>query len=52
MHITYEGVQIFAGSGMADEKDIGSYMKHGRACEMTFGDGAFHRDRFAALKGN
>lgn len=46
---TNEGVQIFAGVGMTDEYDIGFYMKRARASELTFGDAAFHRDRWATL---
>ncbi|HKK50076.1 MAG TPA: acyl-CoA dehydrogenase, partial [Myxococcota bacterium] len=48
---TNEGVQIFAGVGMTDEYDIGFYMKRARAAEMTFGDAAFHRARWATLGG-
>jgi alkylation response protein AidB-like acyl-CoA dehydrogenase len=48
---TNEAVQILGGIGMTDEEDIGFYMKRARVAEMTFGDAAFHRDRFAALKG-
>jgi hypothetical protein len=36
---------------MTDEYDIGFYMKRARAAEMTFGDAAFHRDRWATLAG-
>jgi len=46
---TNEGVQIFAGVGMTDEYDIGFYMKRARAAELTFGDAAFHRERWARL---
>jgi len=46
---TNEGVQIFAGVGMTDEYDIGFYMKRARAAEFTFGDAAFHRERWATL---
>ncbi|HIF92081.1 MAG: acyl-CoA dehydrogenase [Myxococcales bacterium] len=49
IHATNEGVQIFAGVGMTDEYDIGFYMKRARASELTFGDAAFHRDRWAKL---
>lgn len=49
VHATNEGVQIFAGVGMTDEYDIGFYMKRARAAELTFGDAAFHRARWAAL---
>jgi alkylation response protein AidB-like acyl-CoA dehydrogenase len=44
-----EGVQIFAGVGMTDEYDIGFYMKRARVSELTFGDAAFHRNRWATL---
>lgn len=47
----YEGVQMHGGIGMTDEHDIGLYLKRARAAEMTFGDAAYHRDRFAALSG-
>ena len=46
---TNEGVQIFAGVGMTDEYDIGFYMKRARVSELTFGDAAFHRARWARL---
>ena len=44
-----EGVQLFGGVGMTDEYDIGFYMKRARAAELTFGDAAFHRNRWATL---
>jgi len=44
-----EGVQMFGGVGMTDEYDIGFYLKRARAAELTFGDAAFHRDRWARL---
>jgi alkylation response protein AidB-like acyl-CoA dehydrogenase len=46
-----EAVQIHAGIGMTDEHDIGFFMKRSRGAEMTFGDAAFHRDRFGRLEG-
>ena len=46
-----EGVQMFGGVGMTDEYDIGFYMKRARAAELTFGDAAFHRARWASLSG-
>ena len=48
---TNEGVQMFGGVGMTDEYDVGFYMKRARAAELTFGDAAFHRARWAALSG-
>jgi alkylation response protein AidB-like acyl-CoA dehydrogenase len=49
--IANEAVQMHGGIGMTDEHDIGFFMKRARACEMTFGDAAYHRDRFATLAG-
>lgn len=46
---TNEAVQMFGGVGMTDEYDIGLYMKRARAAELTFGDAAWHRDRWARL---
>ena len=48
---TNEGVQIFGGVGMTEEYDIGLFMKRARACELTFGDAAYHRRRWAELSG-
>jgi alkylation response protein AidB-like acyl-CoA dehydrogenase len=49
--IANEAVQMFGGIGMTDEHDIGFFIKHARVCELTFGDAAYHRDRFATLSG-
>ena len=46
-----EGVQMFGGVGMTDEYDVGFYMKRARVAEMTFGDAAWHRERWARLGG-
>jgi alkylation response protein AidB-like acyl-CoA dehydrogenase len=46
-----EGVQMHGGIGMTDEHDIGFYLKRARAAEITFGDAAWHRDRWAKLHG-
>jgi alkylation response protein AidB-like acyl-CoA dehydrogenase len=51
MQIANESIQLHGGIGMTDEHDIGLYLKRARVCEMTFGDAAFHRDRFARLAG-
>ena len=48
---TNEGVQMHGGIGMTDEHSSGFYMKRARAAEMTFGDAAWHRDRWAQLRG-
>lgn len=49
--VANEAVQMYGGIGMTDEEDVGLYMKHARATELTFGDAAFHRDRFASIRG-
>jgi hypothetical protein len=36
---------------MTDEFDAGLYLKRARALEATWGNPAFHRDRFATLMG-
>lgn len=46
-----EAVQMFGGVGMTDEYDLGFYMKRARVAEMTFGDAAWHRERWARLAG-
>ena len=46
-----EAAQLHGGIGVTDELDIGLMMKRGRALQQTFGDGAFHRRRYAALLG-
>jgi alkylation response protein AidB-like acyl-CoA dehydrogenase len=49
--IANEALQMHGGIGMTDEHDIGFYLKRARVAEMTFGDAAFHRDRWARLSG-
>ena len=51
VHVGNEGVQIFAGIGMTDEEEIGFFLKRARVAEQTAGDSAYHRDRFARLRG-
>ena len=46
-----EAAQLHGGIGVTDELDIGLMMKRGRVIQQTFGDGAFHRQRYAALLG-
>jgi alkylation response protein AidB-like acyl-CoA dehydrogenase len=46
-----EAVQLHGGIGMTDEHEIGFFIKHARVCELTFGDAAHHRDRYARLNG-
>jgi alkylation response protein AidB-like acyl-CoA dehydrogenase len=50
-HMTNELIQIHGGIGMTDEFDAGLYLKRARVLETTWGNEAFHRDRFATLSG-
>ncbi len=49
--VSSEGIQMHGGIGMTDEHEIGFYLKRARVAQQTFGDAAFHRDRYAALEG-
>ena len=49
--VTNEALQMHGGIGMTDEHDVGLFMKRARALEFAFGDAAFHRQRFARLRG-
>jgi acyl-CoA dehydrogenase len=49
--VANEAVQMHAGIGMTDEHEIGFFIKRARAAELTFGDAAYHRDRYASLVG-
>ena len=40
---------MYGGVGMTEEYDIGLFMKRARAAELTFGDAAYHRRRWAEL---
>ncbi|MEM1231817.1 MAG: acyl-CoA dehydrogenase family protein [Pseudomonadota bacterium] len=46
-----EMIQIHGGIGMTDEFDAGFYLKRARTLESAFGNQAFHRERYARLKG-
>ncbi|MEN8161359.1 MAG: acyl-CoA dehydrogenase family protein [Myxococcota bacterium] len=50
-HMSNELIQIHGGIGMTDEFDAGLYLKRARALEATYGNAAFHRDRYATLLG-
>jgi acyl-CoA dehydrogenase len=49
--VANEMLQMHGGVGMTDEYDIGFYLKRARTAELTFGDAAWHRDRWAKLAG-
>jgi alkylation response protein AidB-like acyl-CoA dehydrogenase len=46
-----EAVHMHGGIGVTDELDIGLFLKRGRVIQQSFGDGVFHRSRYASLKG-
>jgi len=48
-HASNELIQMHGGIGMTDEFDAGFYLKRARVAEATFGNQAFHRDRYARL---
>ncbi len=49
VQVANEGIQMFGGVGMTEEYDIGFFLKRARVAEMTFGDAAWHRARWARL---
>lgn len=49
--VSSEGVQMHGGIGMTDEHEIGFFMKRSRVSEHTFGNSAYHRDRYGVLNG-
>lgn len=46
-----EAIQMHGGIGVTDELDLGLFLKRGRTLQQNFGDGAFHRNRYAGLRG-
>jgi acyl-CoA dehydrogenase len=46
-----EAIQMHGGIGMTDEHEIGFFLKRARVAELTFGDAAWHRARWARLCG-
>ena len=49
--VANESVQMHGGIGVTDEHDIGFYLKRARAAELSLGDAAFHRRRWAECQG-
>jgi len=49
--VANEAIQMHGGVGMTDEFEIGFYLKRARVAELTLGDAAWHRDRWAHLAG-
>ncbi len=46
-----EAVQMHGGIGVTDEEEIGFFLKRARVSQQTLGDAAYHRRRFASLRG-
>jgi alkylation response protein AidB-like acyl-CoA dehydrogenase len=49
--VTNEAVQMHGGIGMTDAHDAGLYLKRARVAEAAFGGVAYHRERYARLRG-
>jgi alkylation response protein AidB-like acyl-CoA dehydrogenase len=49
--VAAEAIQMHGGIGVTDELDIGFYYKRATVAGQTLGSAAFHRDRFARLRG-
>jgi alkylation response protein AidB-like acyl-CoA dehydrogenase len=49
--ISNEMIQLHGGIGMTDEHDAGLYLKRARAAAASYGNAAFHRERYARLSG-
>ena len=49
--VAQEMVQMHGGIGMTDEHDAGLYLKRAQVADVTYGNAAFHRDRYAQLSG-
>lgn len=49
--ISSEMVQLHGGIGMTHEHDAGLYLKRARVAEQCFGGTAWHRERWARLRG-
>lgn len=46
-----EGIQVHGGMGFTWEHDMHLYLKRAKSSQVTFGDGAYHRERVAQLLG-
>lgn len=49
--VSLEMIQMHGGIGMTDAHDAGFYMKRARAAEASYGNQAYHRERYARLSG-
>lgn len=51
VHVANEAIQMHGGIGVTEEFHLGFYIKRARATDVTFGDAAWHRRRWAELGG-
>lgn len=49
--VTGEMVQMHGGIGMTEEHDAGLYLKRAATADATWGNSAFHRERYGRLAG-
>lgn len=49
--VSRETIQLHGGIGMTDEHDAGFFIKRARVLENSWGNAAYHRERFARLNG-
>lgn len=49
--VSSEAVQMHGGIGVTDEYEIGFFLKRARVADATFGNVAFHSQRYAELEG-
>jgi alkylation response protein AidB-like acyl-CoA dehydrogenase len=49
--VTNEAVQMHGGIGMTDAHDAGLYLKRARVAEAALGGVAYHKERYARLRG-
>ena len=48
---TFTGVQVHGGIGYTWDHDMHLYLKRAKACEVTFGDSDYHREKVAQMLG-
>jgi alkylation response protein AidB-like acyl-CoA dehydrogenase len=51
LHVALETVQMHGGIGVTEEHDAGLYLKRARVTAEILGSAAWHRDRWARLRG-
>lgn len=49
--VSRETIQLHGGIGMTDEHEAGFFIKRARVLENSWGNAAYHRERFARLNG-